>query len=99
MIGTNRELESIRRMLDDRIAELSRCAGSASCPCWVPDLIAAFGRQRTMLAATLANRRIEAVKKVVDLGRWYNGDGALFRDALIEAAGAGTPMSLGVPRF
>jgi hypothetical protein len=43
------------------------------------DRLAALGRECIAVSATLVNRRIEAAKKVVDLSRWFNGNGALFR--------------------
>jgi hypothetical protein len=50
-----------------------------SLPAWISDRLAALGREHIAVSATLVNRRIEATKKVVDLSRWFNGNGALFR--------------------
>jgi hypothetical protein len=48
-------------------------------------------RERKALSAALANRHIEAANKVVDLSRWFSGDGALrevlHHIAAIPAAG------------
>jgi hypothetical protein len=43
-------------------------------------------RQRITVAAVLANRRIEAGKKVVEFSRWITGNGVL-SNARIEADG------------
>ncbi len=99
MIGTNSDLERIRSILDARISELARLAGAASRPYWVSDRLAAFGRERIMVSAALVNRRSEAGKKVVDLSRWYIGDGVLFRDALSHASATGTPIPLSSSRL
>lgn len=74
-------------------------AGAASRPYWVSDRLAAFGRERIMVSAALVNRRSEAGKKVVDLSRWYTGDGVLFRDALSHASATGTPIPLSSSRL
>ncbi len=78
MIGTNSDLELIRGCLDSEIATLSRLAdNNATDQAWVTYRLVTLGRRRIAVAATLANRRAEAAKKVVDLSRWFTGDGAL----------------------
>jgi hypothetical protein len=48
---------------------------------WRPPVIShrllAIMRQRIVISATLANRRAEAAKQVVDFSRWFNGNGEL----------------------
>jgi hypothetical protein len=77
VIGSNRDLLAIRSSLDCRIEALSQLARNA------PDLdrlsyrLSRLVRERRALSAVLANRRSEAANQVVDLSRWYSGDGAL----------------------
>ena len=73
MIGTNRDLRSIRRILDCRIMELKQLAAASSDPAWISAQLAALGRERITVSAILANRRIEARKKVVVFSRWFTG--------------------------
>jgi hypothetical protein len=77
MIGTNRDLKSIQRILDCRIVELKQLSSAASDPAWVSARLAALGRERIAVSAILANRRIEAAKKVVVFSRWLTGNGVL----------------------
>jgi len=79
MIGTNRELKSIQRSLDRQIIELSRLARAAPHKSSASDRLTELGRQRIRISAVLANRRIEAAKRVVELSRWLTGNGALFK--------------------
>ena len=78
VIGTNRDLKSMRRILNCRITELKQLAGAAPEQGWISDRLTTLGRERIAISATLVNRRTEAAKKVVDLSRWFNGNGALF---------------------
>ena len=78
MIGTNRDLKSMQRILDWRITELKQLADDAPEQNWISDRLAFLSRQRIAVCATLVNRRIEAARHVVDLSRWFNGNGALF---------------------
>jgi hypothetical protein len=77
MIGSNRDLHLIRSALDSEIEALSHLARHA------PDLdhlsrhLSILIRERKALSAALANRHVEAANKVVDLSRWFSGDGAL----------------------
>jgi hypothetical protein len=84
VIGTNRDLKSLQRSLDAEFAALSRLADRTHDQSWIPVRLAAVGRWRIAIAATLANRRIEAAKQVVDFTRWYDGNGAL--GAVIDRA-------------
>jgi hypothetical protein len=77
MIGTNRDLKSIQHILDYRITELKQFASRGPGAAWVSLQLAALGRERIAVSAILANRRIEATKKIVDLSRWFSGNGAL----------------------
>jgi hypothetical protein len=78
VIGTNSDLELIRGCLDSEIAALSRLVDSqTSDQAWITYRLVTLGRRRIAVSATLANRRAEAAKKVVDLSRWFTGDGAL----------------------
>ena len=77
MIGTNRDLKSLQHSLDAEFAALSRLADRTHDQSWIPVRLAAVTRWRIAISTTLANRRIEATKKVVDLSRWYDGNGAL----------------------
>ena len=75
MIGTNRDLKSIQRILDCRIMELKQLARGGSDPAWISARLTALGRQRIAVSAILANRRIEAAQKVVVFSRWLTGTG------------------------
>jgi hypothetical protein len=75
MIGTNRDLKSIQRILDCRIMELKQLARGGSDPAWNSARLTALGHQRIAVSAILANRRIEAAKKVVVFSRWLTGTG------------------------
>ena len=77
MIGSNRDLLSIRSCLDSEIAALSRLARSAPDRDRLSHRLSMLVRERKALSAVLANRHIEARNKIVDLSRWYSGDGAL----------------------
>jgi hypothetical protein len=77
MIGTNRDLKSIQRILDSRITELSRLSAAPPEEAAVFDRLADLRRERITVAAALVNRRIESAKRVVDLSRWFTGGGVL----------------------
>jgi hypothetical protein len=77
VIGTNRDLEALRRSLDCEFAALSRLAGRAPDQTWISHRLLAIMRQRIVISATLANRRAEAARQVVDFSRWFNGNGEL----------------------
>jgi hypothetical protein len=101
VIGTNRDLNAIQRMLDFEIIQLKQqLAGSARDEVWISNRLAVVCRQRVAVCATLANRRIEATRQAVDLSRWLTGNGALFGSAVnragAERAGAG-PTALSTP--
>jgi hypothetical protein len=82
MIGTNRDLKSMQRILDCRIIALKQLAGAAPEQNWISRRLAFLSRQRIAVCATLVNRRIEAARHIVDLSRWFNGNGALFGGTL-----------------
>ena len=75
MIGTNRDLKSMQRILNCRITELKQLAGAAPEQGWISDRLTTLGRERIAVSAILANRRIEAAKKVVVFSRWLTGTG------------------------
>ncbi len=77
MIGTNSDLELIRYCLDSEIGVLLQTAGGGPDRDLVSRRLAVLGRRRSAVSATLANRRAEAAKPVVDLSRWFSGNGAL----------------------
>jgi hypothetical protein len=77
VIGTNRDLKSIQRILDCKIIELRQLSNAAPEQRWISDRLATLGRQRIAISAALVNRRIEAAKTVVELSRWFDGNGAL----------------------
>jgi len=79
MIGTNRDLKSIQRILDCRIMELKQLARGGSDPAWNSARLTALGHQRIAVSAILANRRIEAAKKVVVFSHWLTGTGVKLR--------------------
>ena len=91
MLGSNRDLLSIRSSLDYEIEVLSQLARNASDLDHLSRRLSMLVRERRMLSAALANRHIEAANKVVDLSRWFSGDGALrevlHHIAAIPAAG------------
>ena len=82
VIGTNRDLKSMQHILNCRITELKQLASAAPEQGWISDRLTTLGRERIAVSATLVNRRTEAAKKVVDLSRWFNGNGALFSSGL-----------------
>jgi hypothetical protein len=77
VIGTNRDLELLLRSLDREFATLSRLARRAPDQTWISYRLVALRRHRSAISATLANRRLEAAKPVVDLTRWFHGNGEL----------------------
>jgi hypothetical protein len=77
MLGTNRDLHRIRRMLDSEIAALRLVAAIAPEDDRTSQRLDLLARQRLSISAVLANRRIEAAKKVVVLSRWLSGNGLL----------------------
>ena len=90
MIGTNSDLELIRGCLDSEIAALSRLSdNSAADQAWVTYRLVTLGRRRMAVAATLANRRAEAAKRVVDLSCWFTGNGELGEIRSLAAADRG----------
>lgn len=76
MIGTNRELMSIQRILDCRILALRQSINGVPDPDCIAARLTALGRERIAVSAIPANRRIEAAKKVVDLTRWFTENSA-----------------------
>ena len=77
MIGTNRDLMAVQRLLNAEIAALCKLLGDKSRRRRVSSRLLALQRKRIAICATLVNRRIEAAKPVVDLACWFNGNGAL----------------------
>ena len=77
MIGTNRDLMAVQRLLNAEIAALCKLLGDKSRRRRVSSRLLALQRKRIAICATLVNRRIEAAKPVVDLAIWFNGNGAL----------------------
>ena len=84
VIGTNRDLKSMQRIRNCRITALKQLASAVPEQGWISDRLTTLGRERIAVSATLVNRRTEAAKKVVDLSRWFNGNGAEFS---VEATG------------
>jgi len=103
MIGTNRDLKSIQRILDCRIEELKQFAAATSDAAWISARLTALNRKRITVSAILANRRIEAAKKVVVLSRWLTGNGALHsarsKQAHIEPLGGKKTMESDISGF
>jgi hypothetical protein len=77
MLGSNRDLRSIRSRLDCEIETLSRLARHSPDPDPLSRRLSLLVRERRAVSATLANRHVEAANKVVDLSRWFSGNGAL----------------------
>jgi hypothetical protein len=102
MLGTNRDLEFMRRRLAEQIGRLEFLLARG---CYDPAAVAKkLGRMRThqqTIDTTLINRRIEASKPVVDFFRWLDGNGAVYDlPDLIESFvppsdGGGTPSQAG----
>jgi hypothetical protein len=88
MLGSNRDLCSIRASLDCEIETLSRMARYSPDPDRLSRRLSLLLRERRAVSATLANRQAEAANKVVDLSRWFSGNGALY--AIVYRA---TPLS------
>jgi len=76
MLGTNGQFESLIRTLDSQIARFERAVlkGDARV---APQLEELWARRRS-LRLLLLNRRIEARKRIVDFGRWRDGNGAIY---------------------
>ena len=89
MIGTNRDLRSMQRILDDQKIELKRLACADREQTWISERLSSLGRERVAVSATLVNRRTEAAKKVVDLSCWFTGNGALFSSTPTIRSGGG----------
>jgi hypothetical protein len=77
MIGTNRDLIEIRRLLDREIHRLQELAADMPSPGWVDRRLETMCRQRISVCAALVNRRMEAANEVVVFARWVSGNGAL----------------------
>ena len=77
MIGTNRDLMAVQRLLNSEIVALCKLPDDKSRGRWASVRLLALQRKRIAICATLVNRRIEAAKPVVDLACWFNGNGAL----------------------
>jgi hypothetical protein len=86
VIGTNRDLMAVQRLLNAEIAALCKLPHDKSRRRWTSGRLLALQRKRIAICATLVNRRIEAAKPVVDLACWFNGNGAL---RAIENRGTG----------
>lgn len=77
MIGSNRDLLTIRSSLDCEIEAVSQLARNGPDLDYLSHRLSMLVRERRALSAALASRHSEATNKVVDLWRWYSGDGAL----------------------
>jgi hypothetical protein len=77
VIGTNRDLKTMQKLLDTEIATLCDLPDDKTRRRSVSGRILALQRKRIAICATLVNRRSEAAKRVVDLACWFNGNGAL----------------------
>lgn len=101
MLGTNRDLEGMRRRLVDQIGRLEFMLARG---CYDPAAVAhKLGRMRghqQTIDTTLINRRIEASKPVVDFFRWLDGNGAVYGlpssiETLLPPLGGGEPSQAG----
>jgi len=86
MLGTNRQFETALATLERQIPRIEAALlyGSNS-----PNLasgLAELWARRRILKLLMLNRRVEAAKRVVDLRRWREGNGALY--LLAERAAA-----------
>jgi hypothetical protein len=101
MLGTNRELQGMRRRLVERIGRLEFDLARG---CYDPAAVAQkLGRMRghqQTIDTTLINRRIEASKPVVDFFRWLDGNGAVYDlpdsiEAVLPASDGDEPSQAG----
>jgi low affinity Fe/Cu permease len=92
MIGTNRDLAAMQKLLDREILQLKRLASGGAKPGLLEHRVASLCRQRVAVCAALVNRRIEASNKVVVFARWVSGNGAL---GGADAGDNGETMPLG----
>ncbi len=77
MIGSNRDLAEMQRILDREILRLSGLTRGRRGTGRIENRLALMCRQRIAICAALVNRRIEAANKVVLFSRWVSGNGAL----------------------
>jgi hypothetical protein len=79
MLGTNRELEGMRRRLTAQIGRLEFVlARGPYDPAAVAQKLGRMRSHKQTIDTTLINRRIEASKPVVDFFRWLDGNGAVY---------------------
>ena len=77
MIGTNRDLATIKEIVDCEINRLRHLATGTRDTAGIDRQLSVLYRQRLAVCAVLLNRRVEASKGIVDFSRWINGSGAL----------------------
>lgn len=100
MIGTNRDLAEMQRLLDREILLLKHLAAGTPAPSWIEGRLALTCRQRISVCAAMVNRRVEAAHKVVVFSRWVSGNGALrsFASEPDRAEKAGATFAMGGAR-
>ena len=77
MLVTNRQFQTLIRQLDSQIARLERAVLHSGETRAAPLLEELWVRRRS-LRLVLLNRRVEAARRVVDFGRWRDGNGAIY---------------------
>jgi hypothetical protein len=92
MLGTNRDYESMVQDIDHKIADRERAMLSGRLVAGTAATLSDLRETRQTIKMLLLNRRIEASKRVVDLARWKDGNGALYRRPKTPA-GHGAPAA------
>jgi hypothetical protein len=79
MLGRNSEYEAMIADVDQKIEERERALLSGHLVAGTAATLSDLRETRQTIRMLLLNRRIEAAKRVVDLARWKDGNGALYR--------------------
>lgn len=79
MLGTNRDYQTMVEEIDHKIADRERAMLSGRLVAGTAATLSDLRETRQTIKMLLLNRRIEASKRVVDLARWKDGNGALYR--------------------
>jgi hypothetical protein len=79
MLGTNGQFESMLRQVDSQIGTMERAlTQGGEQPSRLASALEELWAKRRALKLLLLNRKVEAAKKIVDLQRWRDGNGALY---------------------
>jgi hypothetical protein len=78
VIGTSRQLETILHGLQRQILTIERTAANAACGAALAPVLKDMRAKQRALMLLLINRKLEAMKPVVDFQKWRDGHGALY---------------------